>query len=245
MRNAYRRLFKSQPVTLFTFAQRPFKSLAALEDFLHVDVGCGSFGDEIAKKQLPLSHLIDAMKQILGNGSFYDISAGAGIESLPHHLGGVVLAENQDVDGGKSAPDFTRGFEAVEPRHADVHDDQVGTETPGLFDGIPAVARFATDFDIRPGLQERSNASAHQLVIVGDENSHLEEPPKPCAVFLSESRRAHAAEDGYLKRGNVTYREGCRNKRGTQYCIVGGTLRIQLASLVTYCPGPDTMGDGI
>src|SRR6516164_1692493 len=37
--NSYRRLFKSRAVPLFTFAQRLFEGLAALEDLLHVDVG--------------------------------------------------------------------------------------------------------------------------------------------------------------------------------------------------------------
>ncbi len=177
-------------------------------------LGAGVLGNEVAEKQLPLSHLIDGVEQILGNGSFYDIPARAGIESLAHHLGGIVLAKNQDVDCRKGPPDFAGSFQAVEARHADVHDDEVGTQTPGLFDGILAIARFATDFDVRPRLQERSNASAHQFVIVGDENSHLAEPPKPYAVSLSESSRAHAARHGDPKRGNVTYMEGCRNMRG-------------------------------
>ena len=95
----------------------------------------------------------------------------------------------------------------------------------GLFDGIPAIARFATNFDIGAGLQERSNASAHQFVIVGDENSHLAEPPKLFAVTLGESSRAHAATHGDPKRGNVTYMEGCRNMRGnTILALAGGAV---------------------
>jgi hypothetical protein len=118
-----------------------------------------------------------------------------------------MLAKNQDIDCGESAPDFTGGFEAVENRHADIHDDKVGSETAGSFDGVAAIARFATDFDIRPGFQERSNASAHQFVIVGDKNSHLGEPPKPCAVSLSESSSSQAAGYGHLKRGSVYIQE--------------------------------------
>src|ERR1700757_47000 len=96
--NPSRRFCEGQPVTLLTFAQGPFKSLAALEDFLHVDVGCRSLGHEIAEKQLSLSHPINAVKQILRNGSLYDVPARACIKSLPHHLGRFVLAENQDID---------------------------------------------------------------------------------------------------------------------------------------------------
>ena len=75
---------------------------------------------------MALSQLIDGGEQIPGNGCLDDVAARTGIQSLPHHFRGIVLTKNQDIRDGENATDFAGGFEAIEPRHADVHDHQVG-----------------------------------------------------------------------------------------------------------------------
>jgi hypothetical protein len=79
-----------------------------------------------------------------------------------------VLREDQYLCGGKSAADYPRGFQTVQVRHADVHDDQVRTKQPGLFYGILAIHGFAANFAIPARRQQRANASADYLMIVCD-----------------------------------------------------------------------------
>ena len=43
-------LLERQTVTLFAVMQRLFKSLAALENFLHVDIGAGAARDGIGEE---------------------------------------------------------------------------------------------------------------------------------------------------------------------------------------------------
>jgi len=61
---------------------------------------------------------------------------------------------------------LSRGFQAVEHWHGDIHHYHVGIERPGQFHGLPARLGFTHGFDIRFRLQQRAESLPHNGVIV-------------------------------------------------------------------------------
>ena len=80
--------------------------------------------------------------------------------------------ENEDFDGGGGAfLDALNGVHAVEERHGEVEDDDVGDEFVSEDNGLLAIGGFADDFDVRFGSEEGAEALPDDGVIIGDENS--------------------------------------------------------------------------
>src|SRR5579862_652665 len=62
-------------------------------------------------------------------------------------------------------------FEAIEPGHRNIHDDDVRTELANHLDGFIAVFRFADNVEPRKALQHVSEARTDEYVIVGQQYS--------------------------------------------------------------------------
>src|SRR5262249_1504833 len=58
-------------------------------------------------------------------------------------------------------------LQAVEHRHAHVHEDHVGAQTGGLGDGLPAVHGLADDLDVGLGVQQHGEPGPHHALVVG------------------------------------------------------------------------------
>ena len=78
-----------------------------------------------------------------------DITAGAGFDDLLNEIVGLMHGENENLGGGGSGADATRGFHTVEERHADIEDGDIGFEFDGFFNGIATIHRFAADLPPR------------------------------------------------------------------------------------------------
>ena len=63
-----------------------------------------------------------------------------------------------------------RGLESVELRHADVHEDHVGSELAGACEGLESVGRLADDLDVLLRFEDQPEAAAHERLVVGDEH---------------------------------------------------------------------------
>ncbi len=68
--------------------------------------------------------------------------------------------------GGK---DLARGLQAVEKRHRNVHDDDVGTQRNRQVHGLASVAGLRDDLDSAVGEKEGSEALPHNRVVVGQQ----------------------------------------------------------------------------
>ncbi len=64
-----------------------------------------------------------------------------------------------------------RRLDAVEARHADVHEDDRRAQAPRLVDGLAAVGRLAHHLDVRRRLEQLAKAGADQGLVVGDEHA--------------------------------------------------------------------------
>jgi hypothetical protein len=68
-------------------------------------------------------------------------------------------------------------LDAVDPWHADVHEDDIGAQPLGQAHGLLPVGRLADDLDIRRGLQQDPYAGPHQTLVVHDQcTNHAASP---------------------------------------------------------------------
>src|SRR4051794_5106503 len=81
--------------------------------------------------------------------------------------------EHEHVRAGLgAADDASRRLDPVEPRHADVHENDVRSQAARLVDRLLPVAGLAHDVDVGLGAQDHAQAVAHEPLIVGEQDAH-------------------------------------------------------------------------
>ena len=157
-------------IALLAFAKRLLEFGFPLENSLGIRRGLGGNpgNDGRVKKRLSALSRFHSVQQIVRNRGLDHKPAGAGIKRLAHHLLRIVLGENQDLRAGEASADHARRFQTIQVWHADVHDDEVGTEFVSLIDGVLPVHGFAADFAVPLGSQQGADAPPDHFVIVGD-----------------------------------------------------------------------------
>src|SRR5262249_34866484 len=76
--------------------------------------------------------------------------------------------------GGEQA---SGGLHPVHPRHADIHQDDIGSQFAGAFDRLRAVACLADDLEIGLGVQEQPEADPNELLVVDDQEPDAHASP--------------------------------------------------------------------
>ena len=104
--------------------------------------------------------------QLLRHTLLEQVGARTGAQHLVHEVLLGVNRQRDDPRAGCIGQDAPGGVDAVDVGHADVHDDHVRRECPGLLDGLPAITGLADHGDIRLALQQRAQPLAQQRVIV-------------------------------------------------------------------------------
>ena len=67
---------------------------------------------------------------------------------------------------------LARGGEAVEVRHADVHEDEVRAQLLGRVGRLLPVGGLARDLEVLLGVDEHPQPGADEVLVVGDEDPH-------------------------------------------------------------------------
>src|SRR5439155_12206283 len=62
-----------------------------------------------------------------------------------------------------------RGLDAVEDRHADVHQDDIGSSTENLIDRLRSVGRLADDVQLGIGFDDSSQPGPHERLVVRED----------------------------------------------------------------------------
>ena len=122
--------------------------------------------------------------------------------------------------------DLAGGLDAVEVGHADVHQHDLGMQSPRCLDGLCAVARFCDHLEVRFGVQDDPEASADKLLIVGDQDADghgwVDSPARfkllargvspaalaalPCCPLYLRPHRDESVAEGRLPQGRVISR---------------------------------------
>jgi len=84
--------------------------------------------------------------------------------------GAGVLGEEDDRNLGHGLFELARGLEAVEDRHGNVEDDEVGPALNGEVDGFLAVAGFGAEFVILLLFEHFAEHFADERIVVSDQN---------------------------------------------------------------------------
>jgi hypothetical protein len=84
---------------------------------------------------------------------------------------GVIGREDEHLRRLREGANGPRGSHAVEDRHPQVHQDQVGSEHRDEGERLRAVLRLADDVEVRFLGQDRRHAGAHDGVVVDDEET--------------------------------------------------------------------------
>src|SRR6185436_12254886 len=92
-------------------------------------------------------------------------------EHLAYERLGIVHRQDQDFGRGQCLADLPRRLEAVQVRHADVQDDDVGTQPLRLVARFAPVDGLADELPALLRLEQRAQALADDLVVVGDEDA--------------------------------------------------------------------------
>jgi hypothetical protein len=81
--------------------------------------------------------------------------------------------------------DAPRRLQPVDVRHADVHDDDVGTPPLGTLDRLQAVLGLADDLHVLLRAEDGAQPGANEFLVVGDENPRAGIPPAPLRPFVA------------------------------------------------------------
>ena len=102
-----------------------------------------------------------------------DVALRARLEPAAEQRALAVGGEDQDRRLGHLLRDLLRRLEPVHPRHADVHDHDVGPAPLGERDRACAVRGLADHADVRRAREREAQPFAHDLVVVDDQARDL------------------------------------------------------------------------
>jgi hypothetical protein len=80
-----------------------------------------------------------------------DVAASAGFDDLLNEIFRFVHGEDEDLGVRGRDTNAAGGLHAVEERHTDIEDSDIGFESGGFFDGIATIGSFSTDFPAGAG----------------------------------------------------------------------------------------------
>jgi len=127
----------------------------------------------VEKKGFVLAKGLDGVEEDAVGFVLEDIAAGARFDDLLDQFVGLVHGENENFGGGRGFANLASGFDAVEERHADVQDGNLGFVLGGLFDGVAAVGGFGADLPAGVRLEKSAEAGADNGVIIRDQDGEL------------------------------------------------------------------------
>ena len=128
-------------------------------------------------------------------GLLEDVSRRTRLEEARDVLAVVVLRENEDARVRRDLANLERRLETAEPRHRDVHEDDVGAERAADVDRLEAVGRLADDLDVLGRREERAEPLAQERVVVRDHDpngGHGAAPPSGPAPGTTGACRSRA-----------------------------------------------------
>ncbi len=129
-----------------------------------------AFGDFVGEKAIALHDLANGVDDELGGGLLDQKSARAGGSGFVDIGVVAVGGEHDDSGGGRGQDDLAGGFQAVEQRHGDVHEDDVGPHLGEHGHGFTTGFGFADDVHVRFEIEHAMETFADDRVIFGEED---------------------------------------------------------------------------
>ena len=124
-----------------------------------------------ASRASPAGDDPDRLQQVVGGGVLEEEPAGAGPECLVDVLVEVEGGQDEHARGAGPGGDPAGGLDAVEIRHADVHQHDLRTQPPRRLDHFFAVTRLSDHLQVRFGVQDDPEPGADKFLVVGDQDA--------------------------------------------------------------------------
>ena len=129
-----------------------------------------AFGDVGAVELVSLGDVPDGNGQDMCGGLFNEKSGGSQGDRLGE-IGVIpVSGKNEDLGGRIGLENLPGGFEPVEERHGNVHDDDCGVELGSHRDGFATVFGFLDDRNISFVLEQGMEAFSDHDMVIGQEH---------------------------------------------------------------------------
>ena len=129
-------------------------------------------GDRWRQQRITLSDDPDRGDELLGRRVLQEVAAGAGAQGGVHVLVEIERGEHEHLGVAVVARrDQPSGLDAVQDRHPDVHEHDVGTGPLAELDAEPTVLGITDDFDVGLRVEDHAEAVAHQRLVVDDRDS--------------------------------------------------------------------------
>jgi hypothetical protein len=142
-------------------------------------VGVAGGRDARGEVRLMVVKSIDRGEQDAVSVVLEDIAVRARLDDLLNEIIGLVHGEDENFRGGRRFADAPSSLDAIEERHTDIEDGDVGLALGSFFDGVAAVGSFGAHFPSGVRLEESTQTSADHRVVIGDEDAkgcHRETP---------------------------------------------------------------------
>ena len=145
-------------------------------DVLEQPARRGRGHDRLAGRDRP-----DRRQQLLRPGVLEQEAAGAGAQRGEHVLVEVERRQDDHPRGRVAAAldQQPRRRDAVEPRHADVHQHDVGGRDRELLERVAAVLGLADDRHVRLRVDHHPQTRAHERLVVDEEDPGHACTPRP------------------------------------------------------------------
>lgn len=102
---------------------------------------------------------------------FEDVAASAGMDNSLNEVVGFVHGENEDFCGRRDRANAAGGIDAIEERHADVQDGDIGFEFAGFVDGVASIGGLGAHFPSGAGFEESAKTGANDGMVIRDQDA--------------------------------------------------------------------------
>ncbi len=125
-------------------------------------------GNRRTEKFASSNHLLNRVQDEVGGRILQQV----GVEIPEHRLVDEAViskgAQKHDTHAGSGLADLAGRFQAVHPRHADIHQHHIGPLGNGHFHGLPAIVRLAHHMDRVLRIEHVSQGLADEGVVIHD-----------------------------------------------------------------------------
>ena len=117
------------------------------------------------------------------------VSGGSRLDHLFDVLGIAMRGKDENFRRRDGFENLTGGLKAVQERHRDIHDNDIGAKSLGQLHRFPSGLGFGDNFDIAIGLDEEPQPLAHDGVVLDQENGDALHTHRALAGLLSVKLR--------------------------------------------------------
>ena len=151
--------------------------------------------------------------QPVGRGVLEEEAARAGLQCARDELVVVVAGDDQDPRLAARGQDQLRRLDAVEHRHREVHQHDVGVVLERDFDALGAVPGLAGHLEVGLGVEQLAHAAAHEHVVV-DEDDPCPGRGHAAGTAWTAATESSAARSSGSVEGSATRLSTCSRPAG-------------------------------